>query len=152
MLLIHYLYISFFVINRNVIINKINMGYVTNIEQEALENHNFRKVLFTAKHSQLVVMHLNPNEEIGEETHTLDQFIRVEAGEGVTVMDDIETSISDGSAIVIPAGTKHNVKNTSQTEPMKLYTIYSPPEHRDGTIHVTKADATADVEDHYTEQ
>lgn len=128
------------------------MGYVVNIEKEALENGNFRKVLFTAKHSQLVVMHLNPNEEIGEETHTLDQFIRVEAGSGVTIMDDIETSISDGSAIVIPAGTKHNVKNTSQTEPMKLYTIYSPPEHRDGTIHATKADAVADDNDHYTEQ
>lgn len=127
------------------------MGYVANIEKETLENENFRKVLYTAKHSQLVVMHLNPNEEIGEETHTLDQFIRVETGTGLTIMDDVETSISDGSAIVIPAGTKHNVKNNSQTEPMKLYTIYSPPEHRDGTIHKTKADATTDIEDHYTE-
>jgi mannose-6-phosphate isomerase-like protein (cupin superfamily) len=127
------------------------MGYVANIEKETLENENFRKVLFTAKHSQLVVMHLKPSEEIGEETHTLDQFIRVEAGEGVTVMDGIETSIADGSAIVIPAGTKHNVKNTSETAPMKLYTIYSPPEHRDGTIHATKEDALADTGDHYTE-
>lgn len=125
------------------------MGYIANIEKETLENNNFRKVLFTAKHSQLVVMHLNPNEDIGEETHTLDQFIRVETGEGVTILDGAETSISDGSAIVIPAGTKHNIKNTSQTEPMKLYTIYSPPEHRDDTIHATKADAIADTEDHY---
>jgi len=125
------------------------MGYVVNIEKESLENSNFRKVLFTAKYSQLVVMHLNPSEDIGEETHTLDQFIRVETGEGVIIMDGVETSISDGSAIVIPAGTKHNIKNTSETEPMKLYTIYSPPEHRDGTIHATKADAITDTEDHY---
>lgn len=126
------------------------MGFVTNIEQETLENDNFRKVLFTAQHSQLVVMHLQPGEEIGEETHTLDQFIRVEKGTGKTVMNDVETAIEDGSAIVIPAGTKHNVINTSETEPMKVYTIYSPPEHRDGTIHKTKADAMNDHEDHYT--
>lgn len=125
------------------------MGFVTNIEKETLENENFRKVLFTAKHSQLVVMHLNPGEEIGEETHTLDQFIRVEKGTGETIMNDVATVIEDGSAIVIPAGTKHNVINTSQTEPMKVYTIYSPPEHRDGTIHKTKADAAADENDHY---
>jgi mannose-6-phosphate isomerase-like protein (cupin superfamily) len=125
------------------------MGFVTNIEKEALENENFRKVLFTATHSQLVVMHLQPGEEIGEETHTLDQFIRVEMGNGKTIMDDVETNIMDGSAIVIPAGTKHNVINTSQTEPMKVYTIYSPPEHKDGTIHKTKADAQTDETDHY---
>jgi mannose-6-phosphate isomerase-like protein (cupin superfamily) len=125
------------------------MGFVTNIEKETLENENFRKVLFTAKYSQLVVMHLQPGEEIGEETHTLDQFIRVEAGTGKTIMNDVETPLEDGSAIIIPAGTKHNVVNTSQTEPMKVYTIYSPPEHRDGTIHKTKADAQADEADHF---
>ena len=125
------------------------MGFVTNIEKETLENENFRKVLFTAKHSQLVVMHLQPGEDIGEETHTLDQFIRVEMGNGKTIMDDVETNIMDGSAIVIPAGTKHNIVNTSQTDPMKVYTIYSPPEHKDGTIHKTKADAIADEADHY---
>lgn len=125
------------------------MGYVTNIEKDTLENDNFRKVLFTAKHSQLVLMHLQPGEEIGAEVHELDQFIRVEAGTGKTIMDGNETEIADGSAIVIPAGTNHNIVNTSQTEPMKLYTIYSPPEHRDGTVHKTKADAIADTEDHY---
>jgi len=125
------------------------MGFVTNIEKETLVNENFRKVLFTAVHSQLVVMHLQPGEDIGEETHTLDQFIRVEKGVGKTIMNDEETTIEDGSAIVIPAGTKHNVVNTSQTEPMKVYTIYSPPEHKDGTVHVTKADALADEADHY---
>lgn len=135
---------------KTLLINNISMGFVTNIEKETLENTNFRKVLFTAKHSQLVVMHLQPGEEIGEETHTLDQFIRVEKGTGKTIMNGEETAIADGNAIVIPAGTKHNVVNTSQIESMKVYTIYSPPEHRDGTIHATKADALADTADHYT--
>jgi len=124
-------------------------GYVANIEKEAAENENFRKVLYTAKFSQLVVMALKPGEEIGEEVHTLDQFLRIEQGTGKAVLDGVESDISDGSAIVIPAGTKHNVVNTSENEPMKLYTIYSPPEHRDGVVHATKADAQADKTDEF---
>lgn len=127
------------------------MPYVGNIEQETLGNTNFRKVLYTAKHCQLVVMHLQPSEDIGEEVHTLDQFIRIEAGEAKAVLDGVEHAAADGDAIVIPAGTKHNVINTSDSEPLKLYTLYAPPEHRDGTIHVTKADAQADEADHYKE-
>ncbi len=116
-------------------------GYVTNIEKETLENENFRKVLYTANYSQLVVMSLKPQEEIGEEVHGLDQFIRIEKGQGKAVLNDQEYDIEDDFAIVIPAGTKHNIINTSEEEEMKLYTIYSPPEHQDGTIHPTKADA-----------
>jgi len=124
-------------------------GYVANIEKETEENENFRKVLYTAKFSQLVVMALKPMEEIGEETHTLDQFIRIEKGTGKAILDDVEHELGDGSAVVVPAGTKHNFVNTSETEPMKLYTIYSPPEHRDGTVHATKADAQADTTDEF---
>lgn len=120
-------------------------GYVVNIEKATKENGNFRKVLYTAKNSQLVLMTLKPGEDIGEEVHTLDQFIRVEEGEGKAVLDDVEHKIEDGSAVVIPAGTKHNIINTSDSE-IKLYTIYSPPEHRDGVIHVTKDEAIADDE------
>jgi len=127
-------------------------GYVKNILEETLANDNFRKVLFTAPHSQLVVMSLNPGEDIGEEVHTLDQFLRVEKGEGKAILDGVETEIKDDWAVVVPAGTKHNIINTSQTEKMKLYTIYSPPEHKDGTVHKTKADAMADEEDHYQAQ
>ena len=116
-------------------------GYVTNIENDTLENDDFRRVLYTAKHSQLVLMSLRANEEIGEETHELDQFIRVEAGQGLAVLDGVAHRLSDGSAVVIPAGTKHNVINVSDMEELKLYTIYSPPEHRDGTVHKTKGDA-----------
>ncbi len=124
-------------------------GYVANIEKETEENENFRKVLYTGKFSQLVVMALKPMEEIGEETHTLDQFIRIEKGIGKAILDGVESQIEDGSAVVVPAGTKHNFVNTSETEPMKLYTIYSPPEHRDGTVHMTKADAQADTTDEF---
>ncbi|MDD3170659.1 MAG: cupin domain-containing protein, partial [Candidatus Pacebacteria bacterium] len=111
------------------------------------ENDNFRKVLYTAKHSQLVLMNLLPGEDIGEEVHTLDQFLRVEKGIGKAVLNDVEYPIEDGSAIVVPAGVKHNIVNTSTEEPMKLYTVYSPPEHRDGVIHPTKEDAVADNEE-----
>lgn len=124
-------------------------GYVANIEKETEENENFRKVLYTAKFSQLVVMALKPMEEIGEETHTLDQFIRIEKGAGKAILDGVEHEIADGLAVVVPAGTKHNFINISETEPMKLYTIYSPPEHRDGTVHTTKADAQADTTDEF---
>lgn len=121
-------------------------GYVVDIEKVTKENKNFRKVLYTAKNSQLVVMSLNPGEEIGEEVHELDQFIRIEKGKGKAVLDDAEHKIKDDYAIVIPAGTKHNIINTSKDDEMKLYTIYSPPQHRDGVIHKTKADAMADNE------
>jgi mannose-6-phosphate isomerase-like protein (cupin superfamily) len=124
-------------------------GYVTNIEKDTLENDNFRKVLYTAKNSQLVLMALKPGEEIGSEVHTLDQFLRIEQGTGKAILNDVEYDIMDGSAIVVPAGTKHNFVNTSETEPMKLYTIYSPPEHIDGVVHATKADAEADTTDEF---
>jgi len=121
-------------------------GYVTNIEKDTLNNKDFRRVLYTAKNSQLVLMRLLPKEDIGEEIHTLDQFIRVEAGNGVAILDGVEHRISDGFAIVIPAGTKHNVVNDSSAEELKLYTVYSPPNHRDGTIDSTKADALSHEE------
>jgi len=122
-------------------------GYVINIEKASVDNDNFRKVLYTAKHSQLVLMSLLPGQDIGEETHTLDQFFRVEKGIGKAVLNGVEYPIEDGSAIVIPAGVKHNIINTSTEEPMKLYTIYSPPNHRDGVIHATKEEAEADSEE-----
>ena len=122
------------------------MSYIINIEQESLLNKNFRKVLYTTKNSQLVVMFLLPKEEIGEEVHQLDQFIRVEAGQGKAVLNDKEYELVNGFAIVIPAGTKHNIINTSEMEEMKLYTVYSPPNHKDGTIHATKEIAEANEE------
>lgn len=125
-------------------------GYLTNIEKAALENTKFRQVLFTGPHAQLVVMALQPGEDIGLETHDdVDQFIRVEAGHGTALLDGKEQALEDGSAVVIPAGTKHNIINSSRTEALKLYTIYSPPEHPDGTIHETKADAEAYEREHH---
>ncbi|GMQ95097.1 MAG: cupin domain-containing protein [Patescibacteria group bacterium] len=121
-------------------------GYVANIEEETKRNNNFRKVLYTAKNSQLVVMSIKPREDIGEEVHELDQFIRIEEGEGRAVLDDVETSIGDDYAVVIPAGTKHNIINTSEERDLKLYTIYSPPEHRNDVVHATKEDAMSDNE------
>lgn len=121
-------------------------GYVANIETLALENENFRKVLYTAKNSQLVLMSLKPGEEIGEEVHELDQFIRIESGSGKAILDGVEHDLRDGTAVVIPAGTKHNVVNTSSDKPLKLYTLYSPPNHKDGTVHATKRDAEANEE------
>ncbi|MEK7645976.1 MAG: cupin domain-containing protein [Patescibacteria group bacterium] len=124
-------------------------GYIINIEEASIENENFRKVLYTAKNSQLVVMSLKPNEDIGEEIHQLDQFIRVEAGQGKAVLDGVEHEVRDGSAVVVPAGAKHNIINTSSDAPLKLYTVYSPPNHRDGIIHQTKAEAIADEAEHF---
>lgn len=124
-------------------------GYIANIEKLSLENEYFRKVLYTAKNSQLVLMSLKPGEDIGEEVHELDQFLRCEAGEGRAVLNGLEYEISDGFSIVVPAGTKHNIINTSLDKPLKLYTLYSPPDHLDGTIHKTKEDALADSEDHF---
>lgn len=116
-------------------------GYVTNIERETVKNRNFRKVLFTAKHHQLVVMSLKPGEDIGEETHRVDQFIRVEQGQGVVVMGKKKSRIQADSAFVIPAGTKHNVLNKSKNEDLKIYTVYSSPQHEDRAIHRTKEEA-----------
>ena len=125
-------------------------GYHTDIEKKTLDNHYFREVLFTGPHSQLVVMALNPGEEIGQETHPdTDQFIRVEAGEGKAILNGQEYRLQDGSALVIPAGTEHNVLNTSSSESLKLYTVYTPPEHPDGTIHKTKAEAEAYEREHH---
>ena len=121
-------------------------GYVDNIEELTQGNENFRKVLYTAKFSQLVVMNLKPGEDIGMEVHQLDQFFRVEHGSGKAILDGVEHVVGDGFAIIVPAGTQHNIVNTSSTEPMKLYTVYSPPNHKDGTVHVTKADAEANEE------
>lgn len=118
--------------------------YIDNIEKITLENNNFRQVLFTGEHCQLVVMSLRPGEEIGMEVHpNVDQFFRFEAGEGKVVINGEESSVSDGSAVVITAGSEHNVVNTSPDKDLKLYTIYSPPNHPDGTIHKTKAEADA---------
>lgn len=124
-------------------------GYVINIEEASLENENFRKVLYTDKNSQLVIMSLKPLEDIGEEAHQLDQFIRCESGEGKAVLNGIEHEIRDGFAVVVPQGALHNIINTSADKDMKLYTIYSPPNHRDGVVHKTKADAMADKEERF---
>ncbi len=119
------------------------VGFVTNIEKDTLENENFRKVLYTAKNMQLVVMSLNAGEEIGMETHPEhDQFIRVDKGSAKAILNGEESELVDGSCVIIPAGVEHNIVNTGESK-LKLYTIYSPPEHADGTIHVTKADADA---------
>ncbi|HBB44209.1 MAG: hypothetical protein UW27_C0003G0036 [Parcubacteria group bacterium GW2011_GWA1_44_13] len=114
-------------------------GYISNIEKATLENTDYRRVLYTAKNSQLVLMSIALGDEIGEETHHLDQFLRFEEGEGKVILDGVEHNVSDGFAVVIPQGTKHNVINTGSTH-LKLYSIYSPAEHKDGTVHKTKAD------------
>ena len=121
-------------------------GYIEGIEKVTLENDYFREVLYTARHSQLVVMSLKPLEEIGEEVHQLDQFIRCEQGNGKAILDGVEHAVSNGVAVLVPAGAKHNIINTSSVEAMKLYTVYAPPNHRDGVVHKTKADAEADTE------
>jgi len=120
-------------------------GFVQDIENLAIQNSEFRRVLYTARHCQLVVMALKANEEIGAEVHKLDQFFRVEEGSGEAVLDGVRTAISAGFAVVVPAGTKHNIINTGAA-PLKLYTLYAPPNHRDGVVHHTRADAEADSE------
>ena len=120
-------------------------GFVKNIEEISVKNENFRQVLYTAKNCQLVIMALKPGEDIGMEVHKLDQFFRVEEGKGVAVLDGVRTDISAGFAVLVPAGTNHNIINTG-TDPLKLYTLYAPPNHRDGVVHHTRADAEADNE------
>lgn len=121
-------------------------GFVDDIEKLTEENDNFRQVLYTGKHMQLVLMTLQPGEDIGLEVHEgHDQFFRIEEGEGEVIIDGVTTEIEDDDAIIVPAGAEHNVINTGD-EPLRLYTIYSPPEHRDGVLHPTKADET---EEHF---
>jgi mannose-6-phosphate isomerase-like protein (cupin superfamily) len=120
-------------------------GYVQDIESLAVSNSKFRQVLYTAKNCQLVIMSLRPQEDIGSEMHQLDQFFRVEEGSGEAVLNGVRTTIHAGFAVIVPAGTTHNIINTGST-PLKLYTIYAPPNHRDGVIHETRADAEGDKE------
>jgi mannose-6-phosphate isomerase-like protein (cupin superfamily) len=123
-------------------------GYKNNIEKLTLINDNFRQVLYTGKHSQLVLMSLKPLEEIGLETHEeSDQFFRFEIGTGLVIIDGTEQMVGDGDAVIVPAGAKHNIINTSEVEPLKFYTIYSPAHHHDGTIHATKEQAEQDHEE-----
>lgn len=120
-------------------------GFVQDIEALAIHNDEFRRVLYTATNCQLVLMALKPQEEIGAEVHELDQFFRVEAGSGEAVVDGLRTPISTGFAVLVPAGARHNIVNTGK-EPLRLYTLYAPPNHRDGVVHHLRADAEADTE------
>ena len=124
-------------------------GYVTPIEKETEKNTDFRRVLYTGKYSQLVLMSLGPEEEIGEETHgDVDQFFRFERGEGKVIIDGVEHLVKDGDAVIVPAGARHNVINESKRSNLNLYTIYSPPEHQDGVVRHTKKEAMA-IEEHF---
>jgi len=121
-------------------------GYTANIEKDSIENENFRKVLYTGKHSQLVLMSLKPKEDIGSEVHPdNDQFFRIEKGQGKCVIDGNETPIEDGSAVLVPAGSEHNIINTSESEALKLYTIYCPAHHQDAVVRATKDEALSDA-------
>jgi len=123
-------------------------GFNANIEKETLENSNFRKVLYTGRHSQLVLMAIKPKEEIGTEVHPdNDQFFRFEQGQGKVIIDGNEYEVADGSAIIVPAGSQHNVINTSESEELKLYTIYSPAHHKEGVVRETKEEAEVNEED-----
>lgn len=122
-------------------------GYLDNIEKLTLKNNNFREVLYTGKHSQLVLMSLKPKEEIGMEVHEEnDQFFRFEKGKGIVIIDGMEREVEDGDAVIVPAGARHNVINVSVCDPLKLYTIYSPAHHRDRVVHKTKDQAQKDDE------
>lgn len=120
-------------------------GFVQDIAAVTRTNHDFRRVLYTAVYCQLVVMSLGPNEEIGEEVHDVDQFFRIESGAGTVLIDATRTPLKAGSAIVVPAGARHNIVNTGST-PLKLYTLYAPPHHRDAVVHPRRADAETDQE------
>jgi mannose-6-phosphate isomerase-like protein (cupin superfamily) len=134
--------------NNRIISEVTNMkGYITALEKETRKNSNFRRVLYTGKHSQLVLMNLKPGEEIGSEVHEhIDQFFRFDEGEGKIIIDGVEHRVKDGDGVIVPAGAKHNVINTSKNLDLKLYTIYSPPEHQDGVVRRTKAEAMASEE------
>jgi mannose-6-phosphate isomerase-like protein (cupin superfamily) len=124
-------------------------GFTANLETETRKNTDFRRVLYTGKFSQLVLMRLKPGEEIGDETHDdVDQFFRFEEGQGVVVIDGVKHAVKDGSGVVVPSGTKHNVINTSKVADLKLYTIYSPPEHQDKVVRKTKQEAIT-KEEHF---
>jgi mannose-6-phosphate isomerase-like protein (cupin superfamily) len=123
---------------------KTKRGYKVDLEKETKKNNYFRRVLYTAEHSQLVLMSLRPKEEIGEEVHAgIDQFFRVEQGKGAVVINGIRHSVQDGSAVIVPAGSRHNVINTSASQKLKLYTVYSPPDHVDKVVHRTRSEAMA---------
>jgi len=122
-------------------------GFVVNIEKETLRNANYRKVLFTSKKEQLVVMSIKPGDEIGEEVHNGAQFIRIEAGKGKFVFNGKARTVGDGDSAIVPTGTRHNVVNTSDTDDLKLYTVYAPPQHKPGTVHKTKEEAERDEHD-----
>ncbi|HEY3286111.1 MAG TPA: cupin domain-containing protein [Gemmatimonadaceae bacterium] len=121
-------------------------GFIQNIRQLTVANTDFRRVLYTATHSQLVVMALQPGEEIGAEVHPLDQFFRIEAGTGIAELNGVRTAVDVGHAVLVPAGANHNIINTGAA-PLQLTTLYSPPNHRDGVVHKTRADAVADAEE-----
>ena len=124
-------------------------GFSANIEQETLHNTDFRRVLYTGKHAQLVLMSIAGGSEIGSEIHSEnDQFFRFESGKGIVTIDGRDHDVASGSAIIVPAGARHNVVNASDTDPLKLYTLYSPAHHADGTVHATKAEAYAAEHDH----
>ena len=125
-------------------------NYIANIEEETLANDYFRKVIYTDERLQLVLMAIQPNENIPKEVHQLDQFIRIERGEGKAILNGTELALKDGSVIIVPKGTEHEIINTSSTDVLKLYTIYTPPEHPDGTIHKTRAEAIeAEAHEHH---
>ena len=128
---------------------KTKKGFSTDLEKETRKNSDFRHVLYTGKFSQLVLMNLKPGEDIGEEVHdTVDQFFRFEEGEGKVIIDGTEHLVKDGSGVIVPSGAKHNVINTSPKKNLKLYTIYSPPEHIDKVVRHTKADALREPEEY----
>jgi mannose-6-phosphate isomerase-like protein (cupin superfamily) len=125
-------------------------GYHADIEEETKKNNNFRKVLYTGKYQQLVAMSLKPGEDIGEEIHeTVDQFFRIEEGEAKVVIDGEETQLKEDDVVIVPAGSNHNLFNVSSSDDLKLYTIYTPPNHPDGTIHKTKAEAEEYEKEHH---
>lgn len=124
---------------------KKDSGFTINIEDETINNTDYRRVLYTTRNNQLVVMSIPPGEEIGEETHAGAQFIRVDAGQGKSILNGVGNDFSDGDCVVIPAGVRHNIVNTG-TEDLKIYTVYSPPQHEDGTVQKTKAEAEGEHE------
>ena len=125
-------------------------GFNIDLEKETLTNDDFRRVLYTGRNSQLVLMSLKPREEIGLEVHDdIDQFFRFEDGQGKVIIDGREIEVADGSGVVVPAGAEHNVINTSEASLLKLYTVYSPPEHKNSTVHKTKEEAEADTDHHF---